>query len=66
MEPITVYIELDVVRVLFGMMDEKARHVVLQSIFRGKRPFMISRSTFPSAGQWTGHLVYHVFSEFSE
>lgn len=38
-------------------MEEKANHLALENIIPQKRPFMISRSTFPSAGRWTGHWV---------
>lgn len=50
------YAELDVHN-LWGMMEERATHISLQEILPGKRPFLISRSTFPSSGKWTGHWV---------
>ena len=50
------YVELDVHN-MFGFMEEKTTHLALQSLFPDKRPFLISRSTFPSAGRWTGHWV---------
>lgn len=50
------YAELDVHN-LWGLMEEKATHLALQSILKGKRPFLISRSTFPTSGKWTGHWV---------
>ena len=42
---------------LWGLMEAKATHIAVQEILPGKRPFLISRSTFPSAGKWTGHWV---------
>ncbi|KAK7679938.1 hypothetical protein QCA50_016884 [Cerrena zonata] len=42
---------------LWGLMEERATHLALLAIHPGKRPFMISRSTFPSAGKWTGHWL---------
>jgi len=51
------YAELDVHN-MFGLMEEKTTNLAIQSIMPGKRPFLISRSTFPSAGKWTGHWVF--------
>ncbi|KAG1730127.1 glycosyl hydrolases family 31-domain-containing protein [Suillus paluster] len=57
------YVDLDVHN-LFGLMEEKATHLAIQSILPGKRPFLISRSTFPSAGKWTGHWLGDNYSKW--
>lgn len=49
-------LEYDVHNV-FGLGEEKATFNALVEINSGERPFIISRSTFPSAGRWTGHWV---------
>jgi alpha-glucosidase len=38
-------------------MMERATYLALLEIRPGERPFLISRSTFPSSGHWTGHWV---------
>ena len=48
--------ELDVHNI-WGLMAGRATYLALQDIIPGKRPFLFSRSTFPSSGRWTGHWV---------
>ncbi|OBZ71666.1 Alpha-glucosidase [Grifola frondosa] len=50
------YKELDVHN-MWGLMEEKTTHLALQALQPRQRPFMISRSTFPSSGRWTGHWL---------
>ncbi|OCH87274.1 hypothetical protein OBBRIDRAFT_837500 [Obba rivulosa] len=57
------FIELDVHN-MWGMMEEKATHLALQALDPTRRPFIISRSTFPSSGRWTGHWLGDNFSKW--
>ncbi|KII83963.1 glycoside hydrolase family 31 protein [Plicaturopsis crispa FD-325 SS-3] len=57
------YVELDVHN-MWGLMEEKATHLAVQEILPGKRPFLISRSTFPSSGKWTGHWLGDNYSKW--
>lgn len=50
------YAGLDV-HSMWGLMEAEATHKALQAVLPGQRPFIISRSTFASAGKWTGHWV---------
>lgn len=40
---------------LFGYQILNATYEALLSVFPGKRPFIIGRSTFAGAGKWSGH-----------
>ncbi|KZT60573.1 glycoside hydrolase family 31 protein [Calocera cornea HHB12733] len=42
---------------LWGIMEEQATYNTLLEMFPGKRPFIISRSTFAGSGKWTGHWL---------
>ncbi|KIJ28877.1 glycoside hydrolase family 31 protein [Sphaerobolus stellatus SS14] len=57
-------LELDVHN-MWGLMEEKATHTALLDLHPTTRPFLISRSTFPSSGRWTGHWLGDNFSKWS-
>ncbi|OCH87271.1 hypothetical protein OBBRIDRAFT_736445 [Obba rivulosa] len=57
------FAELDVHN-MWGMMEERATHLALQTLQPGKRPVLISRSTFPSSGKWTGHWLGDNYSKW--
>src|ERR1700677_1008902 len=48
--------ELDLHNV-FGHLMSRATHLAVRDLHPGKRPFLISRSTFAGSGKWTGHWV---------
>nr|XP_006112923.1 lysosomal alpha-glucosidase [Pelodiscus sinensis]XP_006112924.1 lysosomal alpha-glucosidase [Pelodiscus sinensis]XP_006112926.1 lysosomal alpha-glucosidase [Pelodiscus sinensis] len=50
---------------LYGLMEAKATASALIQI-RGKRPFVISRSTFPSQGRYSGHWLGDNRSKWSD
>ena len=56
-------LELDVHN-LWGLMEERATYDSLLELNPGKRPFIISRSTFASSGRWTGHWLGDNFSKW--
>ncbi|KZV75261.1 glycoside hydrolase family 31 protein [Peniophora sp. CONT] len=58
------FVELDVHN-LFGYMEERATHLALLKNNPTKRPFLISRSTFPGSGHWSGHWLGDNFSKWS-
>ncbi|XP_034987341.2 lysosomal alpha-glucosidase isoform X1 [Zootoca vivipara] len=50
---------------LYGLMEAKATASALVKI-RGKRPFVISRSSFPSQGRYSGHWLGDNRSEWKD
>src|SRR6266851_5666852 len=50
------YTELDMHN-LFGHLMSRAANLAVRELHLGKRPFLISRSTFAGSGRWTGHWV---------
>lgn len=40
---------------LYGYCEAKTTSSILKRLFKGKRPFLISRSTFSGSGAFTGH-----------
>ncbi|KZV87042.1 glycoside hydrolase family 31 protein [Exidia glandulosa HHB12029] len=50
------YIELDVHN-LFGLMEARGTYETLRALRPGERPFVMSRSTFPSSGRWAAHWL---------
>ncbi|PIL31234.1 hypothetical protein GSI_05932 [Ganoderma sinense ZZ0214-1] len=49
----------------YALMEERATHLALLDLHPGKRPFIIGRGTFPSAGKWMGHWLGDNFSRWS-
>lgn len=46
---------------LFGHLMSRAANLAVRELHQGKRPFLISRSTFAGSGRWTGHWVCRIF-----
>lgn len=46
---------------LFGHLMSRAANIAVRKMYPGKRPFLISRSTFAGSGTWTGHWVSCTF-----
>jgi alpha-glucosidase (family GH31 glycosyl hydrolase) len=46
---------------LFGHLMARAANLAVRELRPGKRPFLISRSTFAGSGRWTGHWVSRIF-----
>jgi hypothetical protein len=45
---------------LFGHLMSRAANLAVREMYPGKRPFLISRSTFAGSGTWTGHWVGYI------
>ncbi|KAI0056891.1 hypothetical protein BV25DRAFT_1831780 [Artomyces pyxidatus] len=58
------YVELDTHN-FYGYMEERATNLALRQIHPGQRPFLISRSTFPGTGKWSGHWLGDNTSKWS-
>lgn len=56
--------ELDLHNV-FGHLMSRATHLAIRELHPGKRPFLISRSTFAGSGKWTGHWLGDNWSKWS-
>jgi hypothetical protein len=46
---------------LFGHLMSRAANLAVREMYPGKRPFLISRSTFAGSGTWTAHWVGYTF-----
>ena len=58
------FVELDVHN-LWALMEQTVTHAALLQIRDGKRPFIISRSTFAGSGKWSGHWLGDNWSKWS-
>jgi len=50
---------------LFGHLLARAANSAVRELYPGKRPFLISRSTFAGSGRWTGHWLGDNWSKWS-
>ncbi|KAI9437339.1 glycosyl hydrolases family 31-domain-containing protein [Lactarius indigo] len=50
---------------LFGHLMSRAAHLAVRELHPGKRPFLISRSTFAGTGRWAGHWLGDNWSKWS-
>ncbi|KAH8977329.1 glycosyl hydrolases family 31-domain-containing protein [Lactarius hatsudake] len=51
---------------LFGHLMSRATHLAVRELHPGKRPFLISRSTFAGSGRWTAHWLGDNWSKWSD